>query len=91
VREFLQPQPGAGTRALGWEVYCREGVVPDNQTCGEVYAVGHTGATGTSLWIDPVGRGWVVLLTNRTYLPKHPDIDMQLFRRRLYGVIAPGE
>ena len=91
VREFVLPQPGAGTRALGWEVYCREGVVPDHAECKDVYAFGHTGATGTSLWIEPSGRSWVVLLSNRTYLPKQPDVDMQQFRRRLYRAIVSGE
>jgi CubicO group peptidase (beta-lactamase class C family) len=56
-----------------------------------VYAFGHTGATGTSLWIDPVGRSWVVLLTNRTYLPRQPEADMQLFRRRLYETLTAAE
>ncbi|HYW09547.1 MAG TPA: serine hydrolase domain-containing protein [Longimicrobium sp.] len=84
VRAFTRPQPGTGTRALGWEVYCREGVVPDQRECGEVYAFGHTGVTGTSLWINPDSRTWVVLLANRTYLPRL-DVDMQAFRRRVYS------
>ncbi|HEX2187676.1 MAG TPA: serine hydrolase domain-containing protein [Longimicrobiaceae bacterium] len=91
VRGFTRPQPGAGTRALGWEVYCREGVVPDRQPCGEVYAFGHTGATGTSIWVDPVGRSWVVLLANRTYLPRG-EVDMQALRREVYeAVVFPGQ
>jgi serine-type D-Ala-D-Ala carboxypeptidase len=88
VRAFTRAQPGAGTRALGWEVYCREGIVPDQKTCREPYAFGHTGVTGTSLWIDPVSRTWFVLLTNRTYLPR-AEIDMQAFRRRIYESLVP--
>jgi CubicO group peptidase (beta-lactamase class C family) len=87
VQAFTRPQPGAGTRALGWEVYCREGVVPDREGCREVYAFGHTGVTGTSLWIDPETRTWVVLLTNRTYLPR-AEADMQALRRRLFETVA---
>jgi CubicO group peptidase (beta-lactamase class C family) len=86
VWEFTQPQPGAGTRALGWEVYCREGVVPDQQACKEVHAFGHTGVTGVSLWVHPEERSWVVLLTNRTYLPR-AEVDMQRLRRRLYRTV----
>jgi CubicO group peptidase (beta-lactamase class C family) len=89
VRGFTRPQPGTGTRALGWEVYCREGKVPDHRACDEVYAFGHTGVTGTSIWIDPVSRSWVVLLANRTYLPR-TDVDMQRFRRRLFDVVIAG-
>lgn len=87
VRSFTQPQPGTGTRALGWEVYCREGSVPDHQECGEVYAFGHTGVTGTSVWIDPEGRNWVVLLTNRTYIPR-AEVHMQELRRELYETVT---
>lgn len=89
VREFLHPQPGAGTRALGWESFCREGTVPDQHPCAEVLAVGHTGFTGTSLWIDP-GRGvWVVLLTNRTYEPRAENHIVQLRRELWKAVTSP--
>lgn len=89
VRAFTRPQPGAGTRALGWEVYCREGVVPDARGCEEVYAFGHTGVTGTSLWVDPESRTWVVLLANPTYLPQ-TDVEMQRLRRRVFEAALPG-
>lgn len=84
VRAFTAPQPGAGTRALGWETYCAEGKVPDHKGCRRVYAFGHSGVTGTSLWIDPETRAWVVLLSNRVFQPKR-DVDMQGFRRRLFN------
>lgn len=87
VRGFTRPQPGAGTRALGWEVYCREGIVPDRETCREVLAFGHTGVTGTSLWVDPAGRSWVVLLSNRTYLPR-AEVEMQELRRRVFRAVV---
>ncbi|HEU0015220.1 MAG TPA: serine hydrolase domain-containing protein [Longimicrobium sp.] len=87
VRGFTRAQPGAGTRALGWEVYCREGIVPDHRTCKRVLAFGHTGITGTSLWIDPATGTWMVLLTNRTYLPRW-DADMQPIRRRLFRALV---
>ena len=88
VRDFATPQEGTGTRALGWEVYCREGKVPDHTTCRDVMAFGHTGVTGTSLWIDPESRTWVVLLTNRVYLPRQ-DTDMQKLRRNLFKTVVP--
>jgi uncharacterized protein YbbC (DUF1343 family) len=54
-------------RALGWDVdtgysSCRGDLFP-------VGSFGHTGWTGTSLWIDPVTGVYVVLLTSRV----HPD------------------
>jgi CubicO group peptidase (beta-lactamase class C family) len=35
-----------------------------------VRAYGHTGFTGTSLWIDPARDLFVILLTNRVYAPR---------------------
>jgi CubicO group peptidase (beta-lactamase class C family) len=37
---------------------------------------GHTGFTGTSLWIDPERRLFLILLTNRV----HPSRDNDLIR-----------
>jgi serine-type D-Ala-D-Ala carboxypeptidase len=57
----------AKTRALGWDTCDQEG------SCGEYLserAYGHTGYTGTSIWIDPDREMFVVLLTNRVYEPR---------------------
>ena len=87
VRQFERLQPGAGTRALGFEWFCAEGTVPDARGCKEAYAFGHTGYTGTSVWIEP-GRGtWVVLLSNRTYMPRAPN-RIRKVRRDLYNVVT---
>jgi CubicO group peptidase (beta-lactamase class C family) len=53
--------------ALGWELARKGG------PSGDLFppaAYGHTGFTGTSLWIDPVHDVFVVLLTNRV----HPNV-----------------
>ena len=52
------------TRALGWEV--AEGQHGAGDYFGE-HAFGHTGYTGTSLWMDPDREMFVVLLTNRVH------------------------
>lgn len=39
---------------------------------------GHTGWTGTQLWVDPTRDVFVVLLTNRAYAPVHPDSQRRL-------------
>jgi CubicO group peptidase (beta-lactamase class C family) len=54
----------AGTRALGWDTCGGSGSCGDR--LGED-AYGHTGFTGTSLWIDPDRDMFVVLLTNRVH------------------------
>ena len=59
VREFIAPGPG--WRALGWETCAGGG------SCGRYLssrAFGHTGFTGTSMWIDPDLDLFVVVLTN---------------------------
>jgi CubicO group peptidase (beta-lactamase class C family) len=56
-----------GTRALGWDTCGGSG------SCGSYLgseAYGHTGFTGTSLWIDPERDMFVVLLTNRVHEAK---------------------
>jgi len=57
----------AGRRALGWDTCAGEG------GCGQYLtsrAFGHTGYTGTSLWIDPDHDMFVILLSNRVHAPK---------------------
>jgi len=54
----------ASTRAMGWDTCGGKG------SCGTYLsptAYGHTGFTGTSLWIDPEREMFVVLLTNRVH------------------------
>jgi serine-type D-Ala-D-Ala carboxypeptidase len=54
----------AGSRALGWDT--AEGGVGAGQFLSP-RAYGHTGYTGTSLWIDPDRQLFVILLTNRVH------------------------
>lgn len=53
-------------------------------------AFGHTGFTGTGLWVDPVrGLGWV-LLTNRVHPSRHASIDIQALRRAVGNTLLAG-
>ena len=51
-------------KALGWDTPSR---VSSAGSYFSARSYGHTGYTGTSLWIDPTTDLFVVLLTNRTY------------------------
>ena len=67
---FISRQTGVpgSSRALGWDT-----MVP-GASCGSRLsprAFGHTGFTGTSLWIDPDRGLYVVLLTNRVHPSAH--------------------
>jgi CubicO group peptidase (beta-lactamase class C family) len=62
------------SRALGWETQS------ENSSAGALLSersFGHTGFTGTSLWVDPERELFVILLTNRV----HPTRDNQAIRR----------
>jgi CubicO group peptidase (beta-lactamase class C family) len=54
----------SGDRALGWEVADGEHGA-GNYLSATAY--GHTGFTGTSIWIDPERDMFVILLTNRVH------------------------
>jgi beta-N-acetylhexosaminidase len=60
--------PGAGGESLGWQKPSA------SSWTGKVFspaAFGHTGFTGTSIWVDPQRQLFIVLLTNRV----HPSRD----------------
>jgi CubicO group peptidase (beta-lactamase class C family) len=68
--------PGS-SRAYGWEK-----PTPENSAGVRLSpsAFGHTGFTGTSMWIDPEQKLFVVLLTNRVH-PTRENIQIREVRR----------
>jgi len=88
MRLFAEPSPVSGTRALGWDT-------PDSSTTTSFGALahrgvlGHTGWTGTSLWVDPAQDLFVVLLTNRTVSPRGQRSlhDIKLVRAQLSDAV----
>ena len=63
LAEFTAPQALAkNTRTLGWVAHSENGF---SGHYFSAHSFGHTGFTGTSLWIDPDRDLFVVLLTNR--------------------------
>jgi uncharacterized protein YbbC (DUF1343 family) len=60
-----QPPTAPVLRGLGWDIDS-----PFSSNRGEFLPVGsfgHTGYTGTSLWIDPVTQSYVIILTNAVH------------------------
>ena len=60
-----QPATGTALRALGWDIDS-----PYSSNRGELFPVGsfgHTGFTGTSVWIDPADDAYVVIMSNAVY------------------------
>lgn len=85
IAVFTQRQPGAGVRALGWETPAESGTGAGGIRISSS-AFGHTGFTGTSLWVDPQRGTWVVLLSNRTFVDG-PN-RMQALRRAVNDSVA---
>jgi len=68
VAQFTTPQQlSGGTRTLGWAVPTEGG---SSGHYFSAHSFGHTGFTGTSIWIDPDRQLFVVLLTNRVHLTR---------------------
>ena len=65
VEMFTKKQSDISSRALGWDTKS-----PEYSSAGHLFSslsYGHTGFTGTSIWVDPVRNLFVVFLTNRVY------------------------
>lgn len=82
-RTFVTRATSSSSRALGWDT-----MLPTS-SCGRRMsssAFGHTGFTGTSLWIDPDRGVYVVLLTNRVN-PSRENTAIQQIRPALHDAI----
>jgi beta-N-acetylhexosaminidase len=67
------------SRALGW------GKPSASQWSGAIFspaAIGHTGFTGTSIWIDPQKKFFMVLLTNRVH-PTRKNLQIDEARQKI--------
>jgi uncharacterized protein YbbC (DUF1343 family)/CubicO group peptidase (beta-lactamase class C family) len=87
VEKFTAPEspPGQPTlRGLGWDIDS-----PYSGNRGELFPIGsygHTGFTGTSIWIDASTRSYVILLANSV----HPDARPALtpLRAKVATIVA---
>jgi CubicO group peptidase (beta-lactamase class C family) len=85
VREFIRrvDVPNS-SRALGWDTMLA------TSSCGtrlSPTSIGHTGFTGTSLWIDWERDLYIVLLTNRVH-PSRENEAIKQIRPRLHDCVV---
>jgi CubicO group peptidase (beta-lactamase class C family) len=74
LKRFLTRGTNSGPRLLGWDTPELNKAEPSLYgTLISDAAYGHTGFTGTELWIDPTKDLFLVFLTNRTFDPKFGD------------------
>ena len=96
VEKFTTPESPADQpilRGLGWDIDS-----PFSSNRGDLFPIGsfgHTGFTGTSMWMDPVSRSYVILLTNVVH--PHRGKSLSSLRSRVatiaaasFGITAPG-
>ena len=75
IQKFTEPQTPPDQpvlRGLGWDIDS-----PYSGNRGELFPIGsfgHTGFTGTSLWIDPNTQTYVILLGNSVHPTGHPSL-----------------
>jgi uncharacterized protein YbbC (DUF1343 family) len=94
VTRMTEPRASGGNasdgnaRGLGWDV-----VTGYSSNRGDLFPLGsfgHTGFTGTSIWIDPASETFVVFLSNRVHPkldPKQPA-DVNSLRGRIASIVA---
>lgn len=79
-----QPATGTALRGFGWDIDS-----PFSSNRGTLFPVGsfgHTGFTGTSLWIDPVSNTYVIVLANAVH-PNGPT-GITILRSKIANVAA---
>ncbi len=87
LEAFTRPAgvPGS-SRALGWDT-------PDgSNSAGSLLSkrsFGHTGFTGTSMWVDPERKLFVILLTNRVH-PTRENNAIRAVRREVADAVVRG-
>jgi CubicO group peptidase (beta-lactamase class C family) len=80
---FTRRASSQSSRALGWDT------VSEGCSAGSKFgprSFGHTGFTGTSIWVDPDRGVYAILLTNRVY-PTADNVKIKEFRPRFHDAV----
>ncbi|HYN14680.1 MAG TPA: serine hydrolase [Terriglobales bacterium] len=80
-----QPATSTVLRGLGWDIDS-----PLSTNRGELLPVGsfgHSGFTGTSIWIDPVTQTYIILLSNAIH-PSGTNTEIVSLRTRVANAVA---
>jgi beta-N-acetylhexosaminidase len=84
VLQFISRERPKDSRALGWDIRSVTG-----SSAGHYFSLrsfGHTGFTGTSIWIDPEADIFIVFLTNRVH-PTRANQALPRFRSTLHDAV----
>jgi uncharacterized protein YbbC (DUF1343 family) len=87
VRTMWSRTPDAdGTRALGWDVSSAF-----SRTMAPFFpagSLGHTGFTGTAVWLDPPTRSYMIILTNRVHPNGGGSARIRELRTRIAAAVG---
>lgn len=84
LKKFITKKSNDDKRVFGW------GVKQEGSSCGEEFSdnsIGHTGFTGTSIWIDYDREIFVILLSNRVY-PTRKNRKIIDFRPKIHTEVV---
>jgi CubicO group peptidase (beta-lactamase class C family) len=81
-----QNLPPGSTRALGWDTPSDSGYTSAGTKLSR-RSFGHTGFTGTSIWIDPEKDLFIILLTNRVH-PTRENTRILRVRPRVADLVV---
>lgn len=87
-----QTPPGVEEkRGLGWDIYEQPPYMTELNKEPADLVIGHTGYTGTLLWLDKHSKTYFVFLTNRTLLPgvapKEEEQDVSPLRKKIADAV----
>jgi len=90
VQAFLENQnpKNISPRTMGWDYKLGD---DEYMSCGKlmpVGSVGHLGFTGTSVWMDPISKYIIILLSNRVNITREANMPkMREFRPSIHDLL----
>jgi len=85
IDEWTTKQSSQSDRGLGWDTKSEE-----KSSSGKYFSMnsfGHTGYTGTSIWVDKESKLFVILLSNRVH-PTRANRKIIKFRPKIHDAIS---
>ncbi|WP_028664464.1 glycoside hydrolase family 3 N-terminal domain-containing protein [Runella zeae] len=85
---FARMYDGAHHRGLGWDKAPQKGESVFVAASASPSSFGHSGFTGTMVWVDPTSELVFVMLSNRVYPnAENTQINSQRIRRKIHEIV----
>lgn len=86
IESFIKRQQPLNRRGIGFDMKSIEGFSSAG-TKTSINSYGHTGFTGTSLWIDPDRATAIIILTNRTFPYRGTSLGVSQVRSNIADIV----